>query len=86
MYQRALSLRAQFSAMHSPQMRWLDSGENVVRFTRPGTPSIGVAANLGHEDVKIPAAELLLGSSPTVTFSDRHITLPPNTAAWLTPR
>jgi len=86
MYRRALALRAQSSAMHSPRMRWLDSGEDVVRFTRLGTRSIEVAANLGREDVIIPAAELLLGSSPTVTFGDSHITLPPNTAVWLTPR
>ena len=86
MYRRALALRAQSSAMHSPRMRWLDSGEDVIRFTRLGTRSIEVAANLGREDVIIPAAELLLGSSPTVTFGDSHITLPPNTAVWLTPR
>ncbi len=76
MYRTALAIRHQEEGLGDGPMRWLDAGDAVIAFSRPG--NFACYVNFG-EPIQLPEhSKILLSSGPT------HGTeLPTDTAVWL---
>jgi alpha-glucosidase len=77
LYRAALRLRREHAALGDGELRWLDTPEGVLMFTR--APGFGCAVNLSGAPFALPTdSEVLLASGPL----DGGL-LPADTAAWL---
>jgi alpha-glucosidase len=76
LYQEALELRRTSLAALPEDLEWLDYGDQVVAFRR-GDGFVCIV-NYGGEPVELPAADVLLASSPLV---DGRV--PSDTTVWL---
>lgn len=93
MYRAALAVRRTEPALGDGAMEWLDLGEpDVVAFRRsdPEGADVVVVVNLGSDPVQLPASEVLVGSTPAMTFTRGSgaagaVDLPAESAAWLRP-
>ena len=83
MYRSALRIRRERAEFTAADLTWLESPTDVVAFARD---DVTVVANMGEEPITWPAEELLIASSPSVTFADGTVTVPPETAVWLSAR
>ncbi|RFU84424.1 DUF3459 domain-containing protein [Streptomyces triticagri] len=80
LYRAALALRRATPAFGDGPLHWLPAAPGVLAFERPGGAACVV--NLGDTPAPLPAhRELLLSSTPLPPDG----TLPPDTAAWLSP-
>ncbi|MDM4762233.1 glycoside hydrolase family 13 protein [Galbitalea sp. SE-J8] len=77
LYRRLLAERRRRS-LGTAELRWLDSGADVLAFT---VGAVTVIANLGSSPVPLPNGRVLVSSSPGVDAE-----LPPSTAVWLAPQ
>ena len=76
MYRAALAIRKAENGLGDGPMSWIDAGEKVIAFTRPG--NFACFVNFGRE-VSLPeGAEVLLSSGPL-----NQEKLPTDTAVWL---
>jgi alpha-glucosidase len=77
LYRTALRLRHDHPALGEGDLRWQESPEGVLVFSR--TPGLVCAVNLSEAPYTLPAhRDVLLASGPLEAG-----TLPPDTAAWL---
>ncbi len=79
LYRTTLRLRREHP-LGDGELRWRDTGEDVLDFVRPGPQghSLRCVVNLGASAVACPPGEILLASVPEV-----GPTLPPDTAVWI---
>jgi alpha-glucosidase len=76
MYRKALAIRHQESGLGDGPMTWIDAGQQVLAFSRPG--KFACYLNFG-ESIELPEhSKVLLSSAP---LSGIH--LPTDTAVWL---
>lgn len=76
MYRNALAIRHAEAGLGDGPMSWIDAGEHVLAFSRPG--NFACYVNFGHA-IELPAhSELLISSAP---LEDSK--LPTDTALWL---
>jgi alpha-glucosidase len=78
LYRAALRLRHEHLGFRGSGMAWLPSGDDVLRFDRPG--GLEVVVNLGTSPLELPTGRPhLLASEPLPESGG----LPPDTAVWL---
>jgi len=78
LYRAALRLRHEHLGFRGSVMAWLPSGDDVLRFDRPG--GLEVVVNLGTSPLELPTGRRhLLASEPLPESGG----LPPDTAVWL---
>jgi alpha-glucosidase len=75
MYRAALEIRHQEPGLGDGEMKWLELGEDVLAFSRPG--NFLCIVNFG-KPTKLPEGEILLSSSPI-----EEGVLPSDTAVWM---
>ena len=76
MYRAALAIRKTENGLGDGPISWIDAGEKVIAFTRPG--NFACFVNFGRE-VSLPeGAQVLLSSGPL-----NQEKLPTDTAVWL---
>ena len=75
MYRAALEIRHQEPGLGDGEMKWLELGEDVLAFSRPG--NFLCIVNFGNP-TKLPEGEILLSSSPVEGGM-----LPSDTAVWM---
>ena len=75
MYRKALEIRHNESGLGDGEMTWIETGEDVLAFSRPGNFKCYV--NFGKE-IPLPEGDVLISSSPIT-----NQVLPRDTAVWL---
>ncbi len=76
MYRKALTIRHEEEGLGDGPMSWIEAGEHVLAFTRPG--NFACYVNFGHE-IHLPThSEILISSAPLHGHK-----LPTDTAVWL---
>ncbi len=75
MYRTALEIRHNESGLGDGEMTWIETGEDVLAFSRPGDFKCYV--NFGKE-IPLPEGDVLISSSPIT-----NRVLPRDTAVWL---
>lgn len=75
LYRKALAIRAHESGLGDGPISWIEMGDDVIAFSRPG--NFLCVVNFGDE-LLLPAGEVLLSSGPLDSTR-----LPKDTAVWL---
>ncbi len=78
LYRKALAIRASEEGLGDGPMTWMEMGENVLAFGRPG--NFLCIVNFG-EEILLPMGEVLLSSGPL-----NNERLPKDTAVWIRTR
>jgi len=82
LYRAALRLRRDHPALGAGTSRWLDAPAGVLAFVRD--PGFAFAVNLGSEPRPLPPhTAVLLASGPLGTDAEGGVSLPTDTAVWL---
>jgi glycosidase len=81
-FRRALAARKRLGAGVSDRLEWARSPDGVLAYSRG---RLAVACNFKSRPVKLEGhGTLLLASDPLVSLRSGRLSLPPNSAAWLT--
>jgi len=75
MYRRALEIRGVELGLGDGEMEWVNLGEDVLAFKRPG--DFICIVNFGDE-IPLPKGEILVASAPI-----RDLMLPRDSAVWM---
>ena len=78
LYRDALRVRRDLPALHGDAYTWLESGDDVIAFTRGD--GFACVVNFGATSIQLPPGEVLLSSVP-LDDDDR---LPTDAATWVT--
>lgn len=80
-FRRALALRCSLATRMSDRLEWLTSPRGVLAYQRD---QLLVACNFQSRSTKLlMRGKLMMASDPLVRVSGGRISLPPNSAAWL---
>jgi len=83
-FRRSLAARRRLAAGLADRLEWAAAPEGVLAYSRG---RLGVACNFRSRPVKLETnGMLVLASDPLVSLRSGTLSLPPNSAAWLTPR
>jgi alpha-glucosidase len=83
-FRRALAARNRLCASLSDRLEWAKAPDGVLAYSRG---RLAVACNFSGRPVKLGADGVLgLASDPLVSLRSGRLSLPPNSAAWLTRR
>lgn len=76
LYRKALAIRHEESGLGDGAMKWIDAGDSVIAFTRPG--NFACYVNFGAP-IALPGGATVLVSSEPITGE----TIPTDTAVWI---
>jgi alpha-glucosidase len=79
LYRRALAVRRALPALHTTDMRWVDSPREVLHWRRPHSDgSVDVVVAMGEQPYLLPGGEVVVASHPM-----EGGLLPAGAAAWV---